>query len=105
MCTEICTAGESQRLFDQSQEAAREGLKSVYAELKTRHLTAVLQEEEKGEYSYRVRTKLLSEIGLHEVRDFRLKQLAREREAWREQIAAQRDILPELNPLLILMVS
>ena len=105
LCTEICTAGESQRLFDQSQEAAREGLKSVYAELKTRHLTAVLQEEEKGEYSYRVRTKLLSEIGLHEVRDFRLKQLAREREAWREQIAAQRDILPELNPLLILMVS
>ena len=65
----------------------------------------MLQEEEKGEYSFRIRTKLLSEIGLHEVREFRLKQLNREREAWRVQIAAQRDILPELNPLLILMVS
>jgi len=104
-CAEVCSGEESQRLFNQSQEAAREALKGVYAELKTRHLTAVLQEEEKGEYSYRIRTKLLSEIGLHEVREFRLKQLNREREAWRVQIAAQRDILPELNPLLILMVS
>lgn len=105
LCDEVCSGDESQLMFDQSQEAARDALKGVYSELKTRHLTAVQQEEEKGEYSYRIRTKLLSEIGLHEVRDFRLKQLNREREAWRGQIAAQRDILPELNPLLILMVS
>jgi len=104
-CSGVTTGEDSRRAFRQSLEAARETLKSVYAELKTRHLTTVQQEEEKGEYSYRIRTRLLSEIGLNEVRDFRLKQLSREREAWRGQIAAQRDILPELNPLLILMVS
>ena len=95
----------SAQAFDQSQTAARDALRSVYAELKSRHLAAVQQEEEKGEYSYRVRNKLLGEIGLSEVREFRLKQLARERDVWRAQIAAQRNILPELNPLLILNVT
>ena len=68
-------------------------------------MAAEQQEEEKGEYSYRGRNKLLGEIGLSEVREFRLKQLARERDVWRVQIAAQRNILPELNPLLILNVT
>ena len=53
----------------------------------------------------RVRNKLLGEIGLSEVREFRLKQLARERDVWRAQISAQRNILPELNPILILSVT
>lgn len=104
-CIGVTADEDGTRAFRQSQEAARETLTSVYSELKTRHLAAVQQEEEKGEYSYRIRAKLLSEIGLHEVRDFRLKQLNREREVWRGHIAAQRDILPELNPLLVLMVN
>ncbi len=95
----------SEHAFEQSQTAARDALRSVYAELKARHLAAVQQEEEKGEYSYRIRNKLLGEIGLSEVREFRLRQLAREREAWRQQIAAQRNILPELNPILIVSVT
>ena len=104
-CSEICTQEESQRLFDQSQIAAQEALKGIYAELKARHLANIQQEEEKGEYSYRVRTKLLAEMGLQEVREFRTKQLDHERTSWRAQIAAQRDILPELNPLLVVIVG
>lgn len=104
-CTDACDPGESETCFDRSRDAAVEALRGVYSELKAKHLASLQQEEEKGEYSFRVRMRILGEIGLAEVRDFRLKQLTHEREMWRVQILAQRDILPELNPLLIVKVS
>lgn len=104
-CTDACDSGEGETCFDRSRDAALEALSGVYSELKAKHLASLQQDEEKGEYSYRVRMRILGEIGLAEVRDFRLKQLTHEREMWRVQILAQRDILPELNPLLIVKVS
>lgn len=104
-CVGVRPAPDSVEAYADTESAAQETLRDVYHDLKRRHLAQVQQDEEKGEYSYRVRAKLLSEIGLPEVRQFRLRQLEDERQAWRAQLARQRELLPELHPLLLLDVS
>jgi superfamily II DNA or RNA helicase len=91
--------------FSRSQEAAADQLKDIYLDLKMRHLNGVELEEEKGEYSFRVRKKLLEGIGLPEVRNHRLRQLQAEEAEWRRRIDSQREILPELNPVTIVRVN
>lgn len=103
-CSGVLAPEASAEVYQRSHAAARETLHEVYLDLKRRHLAQVQQDEEKGEYSYRVRAKLLGEIGLPEVRKFRLRQLEGERQAWRVQLERQRDLLPELHPLLMLEV-
>lgn len=103
-CTGVLSPTDSAGAFVRSKAAARETLRDVYFDLKTRHLAQLQQDEEKGEYSYRVRGKLLGEIGLPEVRQFRLRQLESERHLWRTQLAGQRELLPELHPILLLEV-
>ncbi len=104
-CTGILPPAESKTAFDHAESAARDTLKEIYLDLKRRHLAQVQQDEEKGEYSYRVRGKMLGEIGLPEVRNFRLRQLESERQTWKAQLARQRELLPELNPLLMLALT
>jgi len=104
-CTGILPPAESIEAYTRQESAARDNLKEIYLDLKRRHLAQLQQEEEKGEYSYRVRAKILGEIGLPEVRQFRLRQLENERQAWRSNLVCQRELLPELQPLLMLEIS
>jgi hypothetical protein len=91
--------------FSHSISAAIEQLKDIYLDLKHRHLNSVTLEEEKGAYSFRVRGKLLEGIGLPEVRNYRLRQLEKDKSEWRAKMQSQRDILPELSPILIPRVN
>lgn len=104
-CTGILPPAESTEAYTRQESAARDNLKEIYLDLKRRHLAQLQQEEEKGEYSYRVRAKILGEIGLPEVRQFRLRQLENERQTWRSNLVRQRELLPELQPLLMLEIS
>ena len=104
-CTGLLPPAESTEAYTRQETAARDNLKEIYLDLKRRHLAQLQQEEEKGEYSYRVRAKILGEIGLPEVRQFRLRQLENERQAWRSNLVRQRELLPELQPLLMLEIS
>jgi superfamily II DNA or RNA helicase len=62
-------------------------------------------EKDKAEYSFRARRKLLQSIGLPEVREFRLRQLAQEEARHSEEMKRQSQVLPQLTPLLMLKVS
>jgi superfamily II DNA or RNA helicase len=104
-CTGLLPPAESTEAYTRQESAARDNLKEIYLDLKRRHLAQVQQEEEKGEYSYRVRAKILGEIGLPEVRQFRLRQLENERQTWRSNLVRQRELLPELQPLLMFEIS
>lgn len=104
-CEGLLTASSGEEAFSQSISAATEQLKDIYLDLKRRHLNGVTLEEEKGEYSFRVRSKLLEGIGLSEVRNFRLRQLEKDKAEWLTKMHAQRNILPELSPILIIRVN
>jgi superfamily II DNA or RNA helicase len=96
---------DSNMVFDASMEAATEQLRDVYLDLKTRHLNGIKLEEEKGEYSFRMRKKLIEGIGLPEVRNHRMRLLEAEKSEWHRKIESHREILPELNPVILLRVN
>ena len=73
--------------------------------MRQRHLRQLQLEKDKAEYSFRARRKLLQGIGLPEVRDFRLRQLAQEEAQSAEELKRQSQVLPQLTPLLMLKVS
>ena len=92
-------------IFAKCEQAAREQGEEVYLQLRQRHLTQLQLEREKTEYSFRARRKLLSGIGLPEVRTHRLLQLISEEEAWKRAFEMQKQALPELVPITILRIN
>jgi hypothetical protein len=64
-------------------------------------------EEEKGraQYHFAARRKLLSQVGLAEVKGYRNRQLEAEEAARMAQLESQRTLLPELEPLTVLSIE
>ena len=73
--------------------------------MRQRHLRQLEVEKAKADYSFRARRKLLQAIGLPEVREFRLRQLAQEETQCAEEMKRQAQVLPQLTPLLLLRIS
>jgi len=96
---------ECRSAFEASEAAAREQGREVFMQLRQRHLSQLNLEQEKAEYSFRARRKLLAEIGLPEVRTHRLRLLAAEQDAWQRKYESQKQVLPELVPLTILRID
>ena len=72
--------------------------------MRQRHLAQLQLEKQNAEYSFRSRRKMLQGIGLPEVRDYRLRQLAQEEAQWAEEFKRQSQVLPQLTPLLVLKI-
>lgn len=90
---------------DHATEAlAREHCRDLYLDMRQRHLAKLQIEKQNAEYSFRSRRKLLQGIGLAEVRDYRLRQLAQEETQWAEEFKRQSQVLPQLTPLLVLKI-
>ncbi len=87
-----------------SREAAITQGEQVFATLRQKHLNHVLLEKEKGEYGFGRRRQILNGVGLEQVRAHRLRQLDREEDAWRREIERQRQVMPGLNPILLLRI-
>ncbi len=79
--------------------------RDLYLEMRQRHLRQIQLEKDKAEYSFRTRRKLLQAIGLPEVRDYRLRQLAQEESQCAEDWRRQSQVLPQLTPLLMLRIA
>jgi hypothetical protein len=92
-------------VFAKCEQAAREQGREVYLQLRQRHLNQLQLEQEKTEYSFRARRKLLSGIGLPEVRTHRLRQVIAEEEAWKRDHEMQKQALPELVPIIFLRIN
>jgi hypothetical protein len=103
-CIEILPTDASEAIFDRVREAAGEQLRDTYLDIKSRHLNRVSLEEEKAEYSYRVRRKLIDAVGLPEVREYRQRQLAAEQVESNRRFAEARETLPELHAVQILEI-
>jgi superfamily II DNA or RNA helicase len=84
---------------------AHEQCRDIYLEMRQRHMHQLQIEKDKADYSFRARRKLFQAIGLPEVRDFRLRQLAREEAECAEEMKHQAQVLPQLTPLLLLRIG
>jgi len=91
--------------FSSAEALAHEQCHDLYLEMRRRHVNQLQFEKDKAEYSFRTRRKLLQTIGLPEVREFRLRQLAQEESQCAEELKRQGQVLPQLTPLLMLNVS
>jgi hypothetical protein len=78
---------------------------SIYKELETTHLELVQKEEEKGKLAYKLRRSAIDRIGLENVRNFRLRKLAREEDDWRHRLSQDRSYVPVLSPICLLYVE
>lgn len=92
-------------VFELCEKAAHEQGREVYLQLRQKHLKHLQLEWEKATYSFLARRKLLSSIGLPEVRNHRLGQLVREEEEWKQNNERQKQALPDLAPIVILRIN
>lgn len=85
-------------------EAERQG-EDGFRELHTRHQQRLKREQEKGNYAFQVRREALGRLGLPEVRQHRLKRLDDEERAWAAELRKREQVLPELQPVVLLRVE
>jgi hypothetical protein len=111
LCLEPWRVGESpaapldEKGFATTEALAHEQCRDLYLEMRQRHLNQLQLEKDKAAYSFGSRRKLLQSIGLPEVREFRLRQLAQEEARHAEEMKRQSQVLPQLTPLLMLNIS
>ena len=67
---------EATQTFEQVWESAVVQGKTIYDELVHKHRQQLDREQKKGEYAFAARQRAIKRIGLRQVRDYRLAQLA-----------------------------
>jgi len=85
--------------------AAETAGQKVFDALKSRHLEAIQQEQERGQRSFEARQRAIEQIGLPEVRNYRRRQCEAEKGLWESELEQVRGILPEIRPLLALQIG
>ena len=77
----------------------------IFNTLRQDHSNALEKEKQRGEYFFNSRQKAIELVGLPEVRQFRLKNLAMEKSAWQKDLTAAARIIPEIRPILLLNIE
>jgi len=95
----------SHKAFERLREAAEQQGKTIYDELVQVHQEHLMQEHKKAEYAFTARRKAILRIGLPQVRNYRLRLLEQEEQLFKQQLAHKAQILPEIQPLLILRIE
>ncbi len=97
--------GSAERAFEKSRAAAEQQGKAAFHELLQRHRERLSMESRKMNVAFSARRRAIERLGLPQVRDFRLAQLADEEAAWRRDLEAREHGLPELSPMLLVAVA
>ena len=93
------------RAYEQLHSEAETHGRSVFSELMDAHRERQAGQRKKGRRAFDARRKAVERIGLPQVRNHRLQELEREEMAWRQQLAEQDTVLPELTALILLRVA
>jgi superfamily II DNA or RNA helicase len=91
--------------FTKVWEAAVVQGQPIYEELVQKHQQNLDQEQEKFTYTLATRKRAIERLGLPQVRDYRLAQLAQEEQKWQEMIQIKTVVTPELVPLLLIRIG
>lgn len=87
-----------------TKQAERSG-ESIFSELMKAHKAHLESERNKQERAFEARKTAIERIGLPQVRQYRLKQLEREKKNWENQLLRLARVLPELTPLIVLKIQ
>jgi hypothetical protein len=99
------SGAEALAIHDRSYAAAcGEGM-PLWQEMERQHRQRWEEEKGRAQYHFSARRKMLSQVGLAEVRGYRTRQLEAEETARMAQIEGQRALLPELEPLTIFSIE
>ena len=99
------TGDDAATAYDQASTAAQEHGRALFTELMDEHQKRQARKRQKGRRAFDARRRAIERIGLPQVRDFRLRELAQEEREWTEQITAQDTALPELTALLVVRIA
>jgi len=102
---EAIPSADVAHVFGRCEHAAYEQGRKVYLQLRQKQLNLLQWEREKATYSFLARRKLLTSIGLPEVRSHRLRRLVTEEEEWKRNHEKQKQSLPDLAPIVILRIN
>jgi hypothetical protein len=101
----ILDAEVSQSIFAKLQNAAEEHGKPIYDALVQEHRARIAREREKADYAFAARRKTVEQIGLPQVRNYRLNLLAEEERSFQEQLDQKAPAYPGMVPLLVIRVE
>jgi len=102
---EPVTGRECSAIYGEMEETAIKYGEDMFQEIKNGFNLFLKKEREKGLYAFESRKKAIERIGLPEVRNFRLKQLEKEKKEWETKIKSMDSIIPEISCLLICHVT
>jgi len=91
--------------IDGIEERAQDIAKSLFEDLVNANNQLVEKQKTKGEYSFSARRRVISNIGLPEVRNYRLNKLEENYKKWKCDIEKQSLVVPELKLLLALHIE
>ena len=91
----------SRRLMDEAKISGRE----YYNELQEQHLKNIQTEEMRAERSFHARKTAIEQLGLDEVRSYRLRELRNEQQKWKKEIASAEAIIPKLRPVVMIRIQ
>jgi hypothetical protein len=99
------TGAEVEAVFRRQRAEAERLGEDAFHDLYARHQQRLKREQEKGQYAFQVRREALGRLGLPEVLQHRLKRLDEEERAWAAELRKREQILPELQPVILLRVE
>lgn len=96
---------DSEAAYARVAAAARHDGEQIYRALVDRHQARLRRDREKGQYSFNARRAAIERIGLPNVRQKRLADLAVEENRWAERLRRQAMMLPDLEAVAMVHVS
>jgi superfamily II DNA or RNA helicase len=88
-------------IYNMLRVAAETQGKFVFDDMLTQYQSNLSEQQEKGEYSIAARKRAIDRIGLPEVKNYRLRQLADEQLSWAQDMKDKQQVYPELSLHLV----
>jgi hypothetical protein len=96
---------DAESAYQQVRLVAEQQTRAQFDLLVQKHNAYLEAEKQKAAYSFQARRRAVERLGLPEVRTYRLKQLASEEEQRYRQLEAAAQIVPVLQPYLLIRVQ
>lgn len=96
--------GASSAAYEASHRVAELQGRDVFRELSAKHVQRIDRERRKGTRAFEARRRALDRIGLTQVKQYRVLQLEKERQAWDERMRQLETALPDLSAVVVVRV-
>ena len=96
---------EAAQAYDRSHQQAQQQGRPLFDELQAKHKQRLERERRKQELAFAARQRVIEQLGLPQVRDFRRAQLQQEEQQWRQEFQRRQETLPSLTLLLLVSLA